>query len=607
MNSENLPKIPNYQIDCKIGRGGMAIVYKGQHVNLDRPVAIKLLRPEAIANPRAIRRFFKEPKILARFNHPNIVKIYDSGYVDPDKELLYIAMQYLPGGSLTAKMRHGQLSLPRIIEIIKLIAGALVVAHSKGVIHRDIKPENILFQENGEPVLTDFGIAKDLTNNIQTTTLGTLLGTYRYMSPEQFQGKQLDNRSDLYSLGIVLFEMLSGQRPYDGDDIEMMITRRLTEPVPSLPKEFAVFQPIIEKLLTKEINDRFDSANELIKALEKVEEKLECSSRKFSISPSLAFSVNRRIKQYIASLQPTKDYKVLALHPAKRSNNRSYRLFTRITVAAVASAAILVVPALHTLSLQVGGIYRVAEDKTTNTEWQTEALQQQEKTIQNLRSAIAAIEHETAQIRTEYEQRSEELENKVLKLKELQIQLRTEQENYQNHLATIGSQQPFGKQHQSQPLTGQSINAADAQLMSDIHQTNVQQAINNQTVVKPHYIRGLLDQAEAAFAKKAFTTPKDDNAIKWAQQILELDPNNQQAVNIIERVVDAYLALAQTNYLGRMSQWLERAHPLADFFSPQQHSLFAELQDKSTRIRRTSARYRSGNSVLGAMESHQSR
>jgi serine/threonine protein kinase len=272
--NEDFPNIPNYRIECEIDKGGMAIVYKGRHATLDRSVAIKLLKPDMTANSQAIDRFLREPKILARFSHPNIVTIYDSGFLPENQEQLYLVMEYLPGGSLKSKMRQGRIPMQRVIIIIKAIADALDLAHSKSVIHRDIKPDNILFRENGAPILTDFGIAKDLDRNTQMTAMGTLLGTYRYMSPEQFQGIEPDGRSDLFSLGILLVEMLTGERPFDGDSVEVLITKRLTDPVPELPKQYDMFQPIAERLLTKDREQRFADAKELIEALTKLEMSL---------------------------------------------------------------------------------------------------------------------------------------------------------------------------------------------------------------------------------------------------------------------------------------------------------------------------------------------
>ena len=265
-NSENFPEIPNYPIECEIGIGGMALVYKGTHPTLNVPVAIKLLKPDMKDNKVANDRFRKEPKILASFRHPNIVTIYDSGFTAEEQR--YLVMEYLPGGSLKEKMQQAQLSPKQTINIIKPIADALDLAHRQGIVHRDLKPDNVLFREDDTPVLTDFGIAKVLDSNTHATVAGTMLGTYRYMSPEQFQGLQLDGRSDLYSLGILLVEMLTGERPYDGDSVEVLITKRLTETVPELAEEFADFQPIIAQLLTKDPEQRYASAAELAEALE---------------------------------------------------------------------------------------------------------------------------------------------------------------------------------------------------------------------------------------------------------------------------------------------------------------------------------------------------
>ena len=372
MSSTSFPNIPSYQIEEEIARGGMAVVYKGKHSTLDRTAAIKLLKSEMIENQLASKRFLKEPKIVAQFSHPNIVTIYDSGLTDEGQ--LYLAMEYLPGGTLKAKMKQGRLPQQQTIGIIKSVAEALDLAHSKGFVHRDIKPDNILFREDGTPVLTDFGIAKDLDGETQSTTAGTLLGTYRYMSPEQFQGQKPDGRSDLYSLGIMLVELLTGERPYDGKSIEALITKRLTEPVPELSEEFAVFQQVVEQLLAKEREHRFATAADLVKALADLEITLGFVKPESPTIPDAKASTKKS--------------------PQKPGASRTWA-FAGFAAALIAGVAIFVYPAIQQM-LQLQDVH-AAMDKQIITLEQRIAEFKQSK--ENYPQQVASAESELEQLR----------------------------------------------------------------------------------------------------------------------------------------------------------------------------------------------------------------
>jgi serine/threonine-protein kinase PpkA len=225
---------------------------------------LKVMEPTLAVDQSFTQRFLKEGRTIAQFQHSNIVTIYDCG---SHGSKYYLTMEFLPGGTLDQQIKEG-LTLERSLMIIKQIAKALAYAHQHGVIHRDLKPKNILFRKDGTPVLTDFGIAKVLDANTQLTALGTVMGSPHYMSPEQVTGKPLDARSDLYSLGIVLYEMLVKQPPYQAPDVISLAMMHCTAPLPVLPKGFNQFQPLLQKLLAKNPNERFDNAEQLIQALE---------------------------------------------------------------------------------------------------------------------------------------------------------------------------------------------------------------------------------------------------------------------------------------------------------------------------------------------------
>ena len=259
--------IPGYRIIRQLGRGGMAIVYLAIQEKFDREVAVKVLSAALVADPTFGKRFLREARIVAQLSHPNIVQVYDVGVND---NVHFLAMEFLEGGELNPKLRQG-LKLPEIFEITKDIARALNFAHGKGYIHRDIKPENILFRLEGSAVLSDFGIARAADSSTQMTRLGSVIGTPHYMSPEQAEGKELDGRSDIYSLGVLFYKMLTGDVPYKADSAVAIGIRHITDPLPELKGDLAVFQPYIDRFLAKRREERFQSGLEVIEYMEELE------------------------------------------------------------------------------------------------------------------------------------------------------------------------------------------------------------------------------------------------------------------------------------------------------------------------------------------------
>ncbi|NIB43918.1 protein kinase [Pseudomaricurvus alkylphenolicus] len=256
-------EIPGYEIKRKLGQGGMAAVYLARHISLERDVAIKVMASSLAADPSFTERFLREARIVAQLNHPGVVAVYDVGVHENHH---YISMEYHSGGDLKQRLRAG-LTLDESIDIMTQVADALNFAHDKGYIHRDVKPDNILFSETGRPVLTDFGIAKATNTDVQMTQAGTLMGTPRYMSPEQAKGKPSDLRSDIYSLGIIFFEMITGRVPFNADQAIAITIQHITDPVPRIDPPMDVYQSVIDQVLAKEADDRFQSANEFAQAI----------------------------------------------------------------------------------------------------------------------------------------------------------------------------------------------------------------------------------------------------------------------------------------------------------------------------------------------------
>lgn len=269
-------RIDRYLLQERIGTGGMARVYKAIDTNLDRPVAIKILHEHLSDDPNFKERFEREAKLIASLNHPNIVQIYDFNWFERDGyPVYYMVMPFIPGQTLGMILdEHAQngtrMPHDNVLRLALEMAEALGYAHSAGMIHRDVKPANIIMNERGQAVLTDFGIAR-LIESSRLTQDGISTGTPAYMSPEQATGLPGDARSDLYALGVILFELLVGQPPYDDDNGMSLMLKHLNAPVPlitdTLPQASPALDDLIAKALAKKPADRFQTAAEFSDAL----------------------------------------------------------------------------------------------------------------------------------------------------------------------------------------------------------------------------------------------------------------------------------------------------------------------------------------------------
>ena len=257
-----------YEIIEQIGAGGMATVYKAYHEKLDRYVALKLMHTAFSRDASFLARFEREAKIVAKFDHPNIVPLYD---YDDFGGQPYLTMKFIEGMTLKDVLREGALSADDIMLIARPVADALSYAHDLGVLHRDVKPSNILIDPGGRPYLTDFGLARLLQQGESTMSADVMLGTPHYISPEQAQGGvELDSRTDVYSLGVVLYEMTTGQTPFSGETSYAIIHNHIYTPPPS-PREVdpEVPGPVADallKALAKDANERYDSPTALVAA-----------------------------------------------------------------------------------------------------------------------------------------------------------------------------------------------------------------------------------------------------------------------------------------------------------------------------------------------------
>lgn len=257
-------QLGQYTIIQEIGRGGMATVYSAKQTSMNRTVAIKVLPRHFLHDPGFLERFNREVEVISGLEHPHILPIYDYGETEG---VPFIAMRYLGGGSMAQMVRRGVPSLDELRKPFQQIAEALDHAHRQGIIHRDLKPGNVMLDEQGNAYLSDFGIARVMGSDL---TGSAIIGTPAYMSPEQAQGVAIDARSDIYALGIVLFELITGREPYQAETPMSVLLKHLNEPIPPLeqfregvPKSV---QAVIEKATAKNPDERYSSATEMAQA-----------------------------------------------------------------------------------------------------------------------------------------------------------------------------------------------------------------------------------------------------------------------------------------------------------------------------------------------------
>ena len=259
--------LAGYAIEALVGRGGMGVVYRAEHLHLRRTVALKLLTPELARSGTFRERFVQESQVAAAIRHPNIVTVYDAGEAEG---LLYIAMQYVDGTDLAEVLgREGPLEPERALLFIGQVAEALDEAHARGLVHRDVKPGNVLI-DSQRCYLSDFGLTRQLDSTSALTTVGQFVGTIDYMAPEQIAGGTLDGRADVYALGCLLFHVLTGAPPHARDTQIASIYAHLAEPPPSVedrcPGLGASLDPVLSKALAKERADRYPTCTELVAA-----------------------------------------------------------------------------------------------------------------------------------------------------------------------------------------------------------------------------------------------------------------------------------------------------------------------------------------------------
>src|ERR1700682_1597769 len=269
--------VSHYRLLEPLGSGGMGVVYRAEDTALGRTVALKFLPPQIVHDPKQVQRFREEARTASALNHPNICTIYE---VAEEQGEMFIAMEFVEGRPLSEAIRDGRVSTSSVVRYARQIAGALEHAHARGVIHRDLKPLNIVITPDGDAKILDFGLAKRTDPNdinrktlqaVTATTVG-LAGTMPYMSPEQLEGGDASARSDIWALGIVMYEMAAGVKPFSGDNLYRLCTGIINEPIPALPETVPPgLAAVIRRCLEKEPSRRYQRAGEVRAALEALE------------------------------------------------------------------------------------------------------------------------------------------------------------------------------------------------------------------------------------------------------------------------------------------------------------------------------------------------
>ncbi len=532
-------EIPGYIIDKQIGKGGMARVYLARHEGLDRLVAIKVMNRQMDDDDNDFsERFMREARIVAGLTHRNIVTVYDVGLHDGHH---YIAMEYLPGGiTLDHKLKDG-ITPEEGLSTIKQIASALGFAHSKDIVHRDVKPENIMYREDGSAVLTDFGIAKATTSATKMTATGTVIGTPHYMSPEQAQGHEIGSFSDIYSLGIVCYEILTGEVPYDAESTIAVVFKHITEPVPALEGDLQVYQPIIDRMMAKTREERYTDCDQLIADIDNVTGGGAANN---ATMINNATTINKAVTLANAKKGTRGMAAVAGDVNAEQSKSDSTK-----------KAIIAVIATITILAIGGGGYFYLQQ--SAEQEQQAKLLQRQQRDKQ------AAL--------TEQKELSEK---KALQDKKQKEEGRlTEQQRLKDEKKRLAE---LKVKQEADKLVSQKAAQEAAQLKAkqDAKNTAAKKAADKKWRDKQNKISALL-----ATAEKQLLNGQLDKAYKTYQSTLKLDSKNKRANSGVNRVASQHLSKANVAAAGYDFDTANKHISTVIKISPS-HSKLASTQEK---------------------------
>ncbi len=555
------PVIPGYKIIRILGKGGMATVYLAVQEIFERQVALKVMDARLAEDPTFGQRFLREAKIVSQLMHPNIVTVFDVGV---HENYYYFSMEYIAG--LDLKTGYHLLRLSEKIQIIQDVALALSFAASKGYVHRDIKVENILLREqNRQAVLMDFGIARAATADMSVTQTGAALGTPHYMSPEQASGGAIDHRSDLYSLGIVFYYLLMGFVPYRGDSAVTVGIKHLTAPIPQLPEALADLQPILDALLAKSPEQRFQSADELIEYLAGVDlDALEEIGYLFS-KPFDKNNANGEPTEKCTSdldatlvelesvtLNQESQYSVEAEQGAASVPNRNYKK-TAIWVMCI---SVLIGSGIFTQKHWPFS----AEKENLPTEQQSLAqfdwpdLTQVDKSVQGGLPNNRILKKINSSIRglaNKFQHGDSTIEYQVIELQReiAEVGDSPERQARLDELAKLAFTEVFAVLNAGDFEQGNNLLSSYRDKLADAWQSDpplrraIEQLLGNAQELENYQARALLSVKE-----KRYIAPEGDNALLYYQKMLQLQPQFGGAISGLQGLLLALQKDAEESY-----------------------------------------------------------
>jgi tetratricopeptide (TPR) repeat protein len=559
-------KIPGYTILREIGKGNMATVYLATQESLGRQVALKVMDAALSDDPSFRKRFLQEGQIIAQVSHPNIVTIYDIGSHDRN---YYIALEYAGGGNLRNWV--GKLGCDESVELVKKVAGALGYAHKRGFVHRDVKPGNVLFRDDGSVLLSDFGIAKALDNaSSQLTKVGMSVGTPKYMSPEQATGRPVTPQSDLYSLGVMFYELLSGKPPFEAESPLAVALMHVNTAPPEMPPHCAPLQPVVSRLLEKEPQRRFRDAAELIKAIEQAQAAAQAPMSVLDIPLSgdartIPASAGRPAPQRRDSIRPagggaavlnledtipeppslllriaTAPRRMLGT-AARAVSAWAASIQSRLAVTARWALGLVAVAAFAGIGLYVfesltGSGHVDLSQRTIHPESATDYLRAKGdylKAVVKAYSAIKASDPDNASI----EGMSREIAGQYEKM------------------ARESWAQGDARLSLSLIDTGLAVAPGYAGLEDLKQEITAGSAQEAPTPQQRQEIARLLHQATASIAASRFTLPAGNNAVESYQRVLQIDPRNKAALKGLNDLAALFERLGKTElYMGHPDQ-----------------------------------------------------
>ncbi len=563
----DLQKLPGYRIKSVLGQGGMATVYLAEQINLGREVALKVMAPHYAAAPGFAERFLAEGRITARLNHPNIVTVHDVGQ---SHGIYYLAAELLPGGTLRERLP----SLTNLVDKLRVLRGiarGLGYAHEHKIVHRDVKPVNIMFRDEAQPVVTDFGIAKSLDASHVFTQAGGIIGTPQYMSPEQAQGLELDGRSDLYALGIMMYEVLVGHVPFDAPDPLPILFMHVQQMPPDLPDELAQLQPVLDRLLAKLPEQRYQKSAEFSAALEPFLGKLKTG--RITVVPGPGGKIladeTLRIAEPIAAEKPKIEAPIAPIAPAAPApylSSQREEVLRQLNPYAQALKPSMAKPVMFTaiaslvvLAALFGMFWKSPQLASTGELAQAErATRPSVFSAAAPRSAKQEIIAQVQQLMLEGALIAPEQDCAFALVQRLLEQSPTDSEAL-NLLREIGK--ALTTQVQDRWRAGQrpealtllrsglakmpndaELNRLRADLQIDIERRPVAPAMSG--VTDAQSVEELLKRAEALYANSQLSTPPGDNATEMLQLILQRVPTHAKAQAMLEKIAGDYERVA---------------------------------------------------------------